>query len=1142
MNKVSDTKKSPLPSNQENKINYKRLIEAAPDISYIYGTKSGAIFWSPQVKDILGISPSTLFKDPFAWINAIHPKDQKIIQDTLDSLEHKKMFSIEYRIKDKKGKWLWLNDRTISVNKVGDEFIIEGLAQDITLRKEIEQQLKQSEERFRKAFMTSPDAININRLDDGLYVSINSGFTQITGYEEKDVIGKTSLELNIWANEKDREHLVKLLKETGKVENLEAKFRAKDGSFRYGLMSASLIKLNNEPHLLNITRNITDRVNVQNDLKKQQYYLEKSQEVGKLGAWELNIATEELTWTQETYHIFGVPSNTPMNLSKFMDFVHPEDRDSLMSAWNEALNGKQYDIEHRIIVNQEAVWVHEKAEIVFDKSGKALSAIGAVQNINDFKKLSLALEESEEKYRLIVENANDGIEITFDDKIIYANNRFAEILGYDQNEIHNIPFSKIFTDEAKIELAKRTADRQAGKDLPSKYETTFQRKDGKYIDVEVNYQIINYKEHAATFAIIRDVTESRKMETELRKLSTAVEQSPTMIVIVDINGKIEYANPIFSNTTGYAFEEVRGETPRVLKSGVLPDKTYEDLWKTISSGNIWRGEFRNKKKSGEMYWENASISPIIDNNGQITHYLKVAEDISEWKEIEEALRQSEEQYRLIVENANDGILISQKDEFIYKNLKFVHMLGYNENEFRHITFKDIYTEEGIKDLFERHIKREAGEKLPSRYETTFKKKDGSIIHVEVNYQIIDYHGNEATFAIIRDISDKKEADKALKQALARAEESDQLKSAFLANMSHEIRTPMNGIIGFANLLKNKKISEEKKDQYLDIIEQSGKRLMNIINDLIDISKIEAKQIDVKKSFFNLNPIMEYLYQFFELECNNKGITLNASCPQTDIFLHTDKDKLEAILINLLKNAIKFTNQGSIAFGCDIQENTVSFYVKDTGIGIPKEKQKHIFDRFAQVDNNISKSYEGAGLGLAISSAFVEMLGGSLSLESEPQQGSTFSFSIPYKVQNKFILSDKEINIPQATKETGDPVNQLKILVAEDDDYSYKFLEILLEKHAKNILHASNGKEAIDLCKDNPDIDLILMDVKMPLLDGYQATKHIRRFNQDVKIIAQTAYALSDDKDKMMALGCNDYITKPIQEEDLTNMIEKMFRK
>jgi CheY-like chemotaxis protein len=258
-----------------------------------------------------------------------------------------------------------------------------------------------------------------------------------------------------------------------------------------------------------------------------------------------------------------------------------------------------------------------------------------------------------------------------------------------------------------------------------------------------------------------------------------------------------------------------------------------------------------------------------------------------------------------------------------------------------------------------------------------------------------------------------------------------------------------------------------------------------------------------------------------------------------VYLYTDKDKLEAILINLLKNAVKFTNEGHISFGYVIRDKNITFYVKDTGIGIPDEKQKFIFDRFAQVDNSISKPYEGAGLGLSISSAFVEMIGGELLLDSTLYQGSKFYFTIPYRQKHAMVLGD-EAPLAPVVNPKQDSRGKLKILIAEDDEFSYQFISILLQEYSDNILYARNGKEAIDLCKNNPDLDLILMDVKMPVLDGYQATRHIRKFNQDVIIVAQTAYAFTDDKDKVIESGCNDYLSKPIHEEDLKALINKLF--
>jgi PAS domain S-box-containing protein len=1128
----------------ENEQHYKRLVEGAPDISYIYGTKTGAKYWSPQVEDILGISPSQLIEDPFAWFNAIHDEDKEKVKELFKSLKrNNSSFSIEYRIKDQKGNWRWLNDRTISVQKEKNEYIILGLAQDITNRKKIEQELKLSEELFRKAFVTSPDAININRLHDGLYISINNGFTNIMGYSETEVVGKTSLELNIWQHASDRQRLLELLIKEGHADNLEANFIAKNGEIKKGLMSATIIELGGEKNILSITRDISERESIHHALLKNQYYLEKAQDLGKIGTWEMDLLNENLFWTDETYIIFGIPVGTPLNLKRFLECVHPEDRDAVIKSWKAALQGEIYDIEHRIIRDNEIQWVREKADIEFDAKKKPIQAIGIVQDITERKNIEEALKESEEKYRLIVEHANDGIEITQDDKIIYSNARFANMLGYTQEEITNVSFCQIFSDDAKIYLNQRQKNRQQGKHVLNHYETTFLTKNNDVLNVEINYQIIEFKGKPATFAIIRDITESKEMEFELRKLSTAVEQSPSQIVITDLNGIFEYVNPKFTEITGYSQEDVEGECPRILKSCVLPLDMYKELWDTILSGKTWKGEFLNIKKNGEKYWENAAITPIVDKEGNPTHFLKVAEDITEWKNIEEALRQSEEKYRLLVENANDGIIISQEDQFIYTNARFAQIMGYNHDELNKISFKAIYTKQGIKDLYERNIKRINGEVLPNYYQTTFRKKNGVIIQVDVNYQIIYYKNKPATFAIIRDITKQKEAERALLLALEKAEESDRLKSAFLANMSHEIRTPMNGIMGFSKLLRKKDLSSDKRDMYLNIIDQSSQRMLNIINDLIDISKIESGQMKVDLKETNINDIIKYMFNFFEPECLAKNIKLKIKHPLMDdkAVIHTDQNKLEAILINLLKNAIKFTDKGSIECGYEENGHDLMFYVKDTGIGIPENKTASIFDRFVQADSSMSKPYEGAGLGLSISKAFVEMLGGNLEVSSEFQKGSTFFFSIPYSSIDHYTAK-VSLHEPKKKKIQPSLKHGINILIAEDDEPSYMYLNILLAPYAKHVIRAKNGKEAVEMFEANPDIDLILMDIKMPVMDGYEATSKIRTLNTSVIIIAQTAYAFSDDREKIIKSGCNDYLPKPVREDKIAELIAKYFKK
>ncbi|TLP80316.1 response regulator [Maribacter sp. ACAM166] len=381
----------------------------------------------------------------------------------------------------------------------------------------------------------------------------------------------------------------------------------------------------------------------------------------------------------------------------------------------------------------------------------------------------------------------------------------------------------------------------------------------------------------------------------------------------------------------------------------------------------------------------------------------------------------------------------------------------------------------------------------------------------------------------------------LKFAKEKAEESDRLKSAFLANMSHEIRTPMNGILGFADLLKNPELSGESQQEFIQIIEKAGKRLLNIINDIISISKIESGLLEVNLKESNINDQIEYIYDFFTPEIEAKGLhfTFKNSLPSKEAIIKTDREKVYAILTNLVKNALKYIEKGSIEIGYTLKNNAqnaeVEFYVKDTGSGIPKDRQKAIFKRFIQADIFDKMALQGAGLGLSISKAYVEMLGGRIWVESEEGVGSTFYFTLPYQIQSEGKFMAKNfVSVDKEEKQ----IRNLKILVVDDDEISETLISIIVAKFGKEILKARTGREAVEICRNNSDIDLILMDIQMPDMNGYEATRKIRQFNKKVIIIAQTAFGLAGDREKSIAAGCNEYSTKPIIKEKLVALIHK----
>ena len=393
------------------------------------------------------------------------------------------------------------------------------------------------------------------------------------------------------------------------------------------------------------------------------------------------------------------------------------------------------------------------------------------------------------------------------------------------------------------------------------------------------------------------------------------------------------------------------------------------------------------------------------------------------------------------------------------------------------------------------------------------------------------------FTTFTDITELKHTEDELKKAKERAEESDRLKSVFLANMSHEIRTPMNGILGFADLLKIPKLSEESQKKYVEAIELSGKRMLDIINDLIDISRIEAGQVEARKEQTDVQALLDELIIFFTPESEKRGINLrlNAELPSDEFFIETDKTKLAQVIVNLIKNALKFTKSGGfIEVGCNLKDiSHLYFYVKDSGVGIKRELQEKVFERFRQGEN--SGEIEGVGLGLSISKAYVELLGGKIGTHSVQGKGSVFFFTLPL---NSYVVRVPEASVdsPDTTRDSQGIIPCISVLIAEDDEISYVLLRESLR--LKNIItyRARNGQEAVDMIKNQLDINLVLMDIKMPVMGGIEATRLIKQIRPKTPIIIQSAFANQSEIKLTYQAGCDDYMTKPVNINVLFNKI------
>ena len=743
--------------------------------------------------------------------------------------------------------------------------------------------------------------------------------------------------------------------------------------------------------------------------------------------WEVDAQGKYVYCSAKVEQILGYAADEIIGKTPF-DFMPPDRVEEVRLTFLNlvATNSPIVDLENwNVHKNGHRVCLLTNGIPVIDEFGNLTGYKGADKDITERKTAEKKFRESEEMFRLAFMTSLSAFYVaTVEGEFIEINTVFEEIFGYNRKEVIGKSSRELnlfydFNDRSKL-LAELNE-----KGYAKELEMKFRKKNGEIIICNFSVSIAMIDNNPFTIGAIIDITNRKNDEKRLILLSKAVEQSPVSVVITGKNGNIEYVNPRFSEVTGYAFNEVSGKNPRILRSGFQRKGFYKELWSRVLSGNIWHGEICNKRKDGQLYWESVAISPILDKIGGISSFVAVSEDISEKKRM-------------------------------------------------------------IDDLL---------------------------------------------------------------KAKEKAEESDRLKTAFLANMSHEIRTPMNGILGFTELLKEPKLSGKDQFEYIRIIEKSGARMLNIINDLISISKVESGQMDVSIAETNIHLQMEYILSFFKLEAEQKGITLSYknSIPETDWIIKTDKEKVYAILTNLVKNALKFTHDGSIEIGCDLKKiipsfdgkplAEIKFFVKDTGVGIPKKQKHFIFERFRQGSEALNRRYEGAGLGLSISRAYVEILGGKIWVESKEGKGSTFHFTIPVHNEPEEMASSTRENWAEPENRLN---STLKILIAEDDLASEKFITRIVRGYSREIINVQNGIEAVEACLRVDNIDLILMDMKMPEMDGYQATRQIRKFNKDVIIIAQTAFALAGDREKTLEAGCNDCISKPIQKDKLLKLIQAYF--
>ena len=1020
--------------------------------------------------------------------------------------------------------------------------------------------LKESEQKFKSYIQNAPYGIIVAN-EKGEYIEVNPVACKITGYTENELLKLTVSDLIQYDYlPQAQQHFEKCIKSG--YANGQIGFKTKKGESRFWNVEA--VKLSAKRVLgfvTDTTEGYKSRLALQESEQKFKVLSESSPMSVMMfqeDKWVyINPMAEKVTG-------YSIKELANMN---FWDFIHPDYVNIVKERGRARQSGDNapYNYDFKIITkNGTEKWVSlYGASITF--SGKS-AAILSVLDITELKTVELALKDSEQKLRNITENStNMFYQHTVDHQLTFLSPQVKNILGYTVDEAL-IKWTELLTDNPinlvglKItEKAIKTGEVQ----LP--YQLELKHKSGRNIWVEVREApLIEKGEVTGIVGAITDITKRKlanialkESEERYRKL---FESANVGIGISTINGNIVAANDALTKMFKYSQNDLLNTNIKKLYENLDDRETLLNAVKT--KGGIRNFQIQMKSKKSVSLWVHISAQRFSDSNDD--RILFVISDITKEKEAEIEIRKQESKFKKYIESSPLAIfIVNEKGEYIYANSAVTKLIGYTNQEILKLSIPDIKIVSDTKDALNYFFElKEKGQVTGT--EIKYRAKNGEAISVIIDAirlddkQYIAFCTDVSELKIVENelkqrneeylslnsemeeyISKLQDMNKELQKAKLRAEESDRLKSAFLANMSHELRTPLNGILGFSALMHKAGLPKETMLRYSQIIETSGKRLLNVVNDLFDISLIHSDQLKIEKDEFRINELLDEIDTFYHTIKKDKlqSISLKLiKSSEIEINLTNDKYRLHQIFKNLLDNAFKFTDKGQIEFGYQIKEkHKITFFVKDSGIGISKEYQKMIFTSFKQVDDSITRDYEGAGLGLAICGGLLERMGGKIWVESEKTKGSQFYFDLPL---NNGYEKTKDENYLQEIKKT--LLKDKMILIVEDDIVSYEFLKIYLENiGGSGIIQTANGEDAVKIVESGK-VDLIFMDIRLPGIDGYETTRRIRIGDKKVKIIAQTAYALENDKEKSIAAGCNDHISKPIDEKGLIEIIQKYF--
>jgi PAS domain S-box-containing protein len=993
----------------------------------------------------------------------------------------------------------------------------------------------------------------------------NPKFTEVTGFTSQEAIGMNPRIINARVQSKSYYKEIWDILNDRRPWNGEFCNKTKDGSLFWVQASITPI-ISDDGELINflaIEEDITEKKKIEKKLKDKLEEIEIINANTPVIIWktELNEAGEFINpYISDAVDDFlALPKGTiNSSFPKFYEYVESKYVSEIYDAWTKGFNniGVRYGVEYEVEkANGEKAWFFSfgAGKVI---SGNKKIVYGSTVDITQQKKVEKSLieakeraEENEAKFKAFSNQSTEGITVAdLQGNYVYVNSAFCTMSGYSEKELLKLSVYDMRS-TCQTNLAYFKTKEMLSGDVA---QVNLTKKNGEDYLTEITGKIIKVNNETLVLGTIRDVTENVKYQNDLMESEILLRESQEIAKIGSYVLNVELglwkSSLVLDKIFGIGKDYLKDVTGWI---SIVHPLDREAMGSYLSVNIFENHEFFDREyrilsiDTQEMRWVHGMGKLEFDENGTLVKMTGTIQDITkrknEQRELLRAIEIAEEneiRFKSLHNASFGGISIHQGGVILDCNLGLSEITGYAIDELIGMDGL-LLIAESSRETVQRNILTN----YENSYEAIGLRKNGEEYFLRLEAKNIPYNGEEARVVEFREITEQKIIENELVLAKQKAEESDLLKTEFINNMSHEIRTPLNGILGFTDFLTKENLTVDQRLKYTRIIQNSGNQLLRIVDDVMEISRLGTKQVEVKNKHVSLDEICKSQFNVFEPLAKNKNLRLILKSEKSNqsSFVELDESILRKIISKLLENALKFTNEGFVQFGYSITEESkrkIEFYVQDTGVGISEENQESVFERFAQEEKELNKKSGGLGLGLSIAYESAKLMGGNITVHSKKDEGTTFLITVPYNPLPRNLKNDIDGN---PGKVEGKANNNFTVLLVDDEFVNLMYLSLILKEYDYKILEAGNGLEAVEMCQKHPEIDLVFMDLKMPRMSGFDASKIIKESRPELPIIAQTAYTTKEEEDEAKRSGCDGFISKPLNKNKVVELTNKYLR-